>query len=384
MKKLTILLLFIIIGLFSCVSTKKPDAEITLSIDLSNTKPVKLSNFFCDSVEYIKLESPEEYLIGEVSRLEITDQYIFISDRYNSQSIFIFSRNGEFISQISALGNGPFEYDLLHDFFFDESEQEIVVVSLNGRIIFYDINGNGLRQSRLASLGGMYDLMGNHIFGSGFDSEYWLHIFNIDGSNEKKFVPIGKNRIGLNFKPYTNFSSREDSLLFLPSLGQTFYCYTNGKVFPKYEVNFGKNNIPIEKFNSTQDFMEFESIFRNNNYAFNIDRFYESSGYFHFSFEYKEKLCYAFYNRSTKEITVAINLINDINGIKYYGLMGNTDDGIIQTSWPLDIKERLEELKSKMSSEEWVTYCTKNGKLVQIAKCAEDTDNPVLIIYKYK
>jgi len=60
-------------------------------------------------IEIIPLETKAECLISKISKIEITDQYIFVKDDL-AKSVFMFDKNGHFIDKINAVGQGPGEY----------------------------------------------------------------------------------------------------------------------------------------------------------------------------------------------------------------------------------------------------------------------------------
>jgi len=379
---LTLFLLSLFV-LFSCISDDKPMIETIISIDLSNNEQLKLSQVFRDKIEYIALESPEEHLFKETSKVEIYNNLILIADYYTTSSLFVFNREGRFISQISPQGWGPCKDETLEDFYFDESNQEIGLFSHSGKLVIYDIIGNELRQKSLGVRAGKYQLMGDKIFLSGMDSDHWLHILHCNGTEVGKFIPVD-NKIGLGFGPYNSFSGTKDSVLFLPSLHQVIYCYTNGRVFPKYVIDFGQHNVPNQVWETSKNFDDYIIQCQENHYAWQINYFFETKGYLHFYYRFDKKSYFAFYNRATKEIYNSCDVLNDIDGIDYWGAMGQIEDGIIYARYPYYIKKNLEHIKSILSTEEWVEFQSKNKELCEIGIRAKNADNPILIIYTYK
>jgi len=373
----------ITLSLSYCTSDDKPLEDIVLEIDISRNNNLKLSSIFRKDAEYIPLESREGHLIGEISKIVISDNYILAADFYNTASVFIFDRSGRFISQISRLGEGPFEYDAMMDFYFNEIREEICVFSFSGKLIVYDISGKGLRNIPLSTRGVKYHVAGSKIFVTGMDSEYWLDVLSEDGTKEGEYIPI-KNFIGLEFAALINFSGTEDSVLFLPSLDQVFYCYTDCAVFPKYIIDFGINNIPDNIFNNCKHVEDFWLKCELNNYANTINEFAETKTHLHFSFTYGKKNGHVFYNRLNGDIKCAIDIENDIDGLHYWGIIGQVENGVIQRRWPAELKKNMQEIKSRLNPEEWNEYMTKNEHLFELAMESKEIDNPILIIYTYK
>lgn len=383
MKNFVFVLFIAIIGLLGCNVEEQLSPKTKILVDLSQIDELKLSKIFNSKAEYIPLESQENYLIGDVNKLILTDSFIVIADYYNTVSVFIFRRTGEFVSQISSQGNGPYEYSTIQDFYFDEDKMEVGIFSIDGKLIIYDIEGNGIEQVSIGLYAVKYQLMGDKIFVSGLDSEYWLHVLSGNASEETKYIPI-ENRVGLEYGPYNCFSGTPDSVLFLPNFQQVFYCYVDGAIFPKYEVDFGEYNIPSNVFDAYPHFDEFVEYCQINNYAHIIDKFSETDRYLHFTYSWGRELCHTFYNRNTKEVTNAVKIDNDIDGLNYYGLKGSFKNCIVHTKWPYLIKDELRKRKDDCKTEEWNYLLEMNPELHEIAREAKDTDNPVVIIYSYK
>ena len=77
------------------------------------TDDLDLSCILTDSIEIIKLNTSDECLIGEIKQVSFTDQFIFVSDPYVSQKIFMFDKNGKFVKNIGRQGGGPGEYSII-------------------------------------------------------------------------------------------------------------------------------------------------------------------------------------------------------------------------------------------------------------------------------
>ena len=114
------LILFILIGLFSC-QTKAPKAEeikeqiipevqYPIEIDFENNfkkiKELKLSEI-AKKIEYVKLENSTKCFVSRPQSVHVTDSFIFVAQY---RSMLQFDRQGKFIRKISKMGRGPKEY----------------------------------------------------------------------------------------------------------------------------------------------------------------------------------------------------------------------------------------------------------------------------------
>lgn len=112
MKKYTFFLLVIVIA--SCTGGNKKEqlnTDVkTIKIDWNNiSDAMDYSPMVEDSVLMFPLETTDDCLIGEVTKLIYQNNLIYIADN-TSRSIFVFDMSGKLKTKIHANGNGPGEY----------------------------------------------------------------------------------------------------------------------------------------------------------------------------------------------------------------------------------------------------------------------------------
>lgn len=89
-----------------------------------------------DSVSIISLETKEERLIGEVTKLSHQNNLIYIADNL-SKSIFVFDMSGKLQNKIHAVGNGPGEY--VNISYFTVHGNDMVILDHYARkLLFYE------------------------------------------------------------------------------------------------------------------------------------------------------------------------------------------------------------------------------------------------------
>lgn len=137
---------FSLLLVISSCSTKTEDTLKTIFVNDS----AYLSNISMEdwttAHSFLKLESPEEILIGEVSKLLVTDSFIFIFDR-KQMNIYSFDQEGNFKFAIKELNNDQGEqFEYLRDIAWDKYNKELLVVDSNAnKIYIYDNQGNYLK-----------------------------------------------------------------------------------------------------------------------------------------------------------------------------------------------------------------------------------------------
>jgi len=98
-----------------------------------------------DSIEYIELKTPDDIVITRIWKIIQVDEYLIIHARWY---VYLFHKNGQFIRQIGARGQGPGEYSNVTTIDFDRKRREIVI-SNSPQFLFYDLEGNFLRSNKV-------------------------------------------------------------------------------------------------------------------------------------------------------------------------------------------------------------------------------------------
>ena len=119
---------------------------------------------YIDSVAYVPLETTDDCLVGEVRNILFVNNKIFISDR---KTIFIFSRDGKYISKVSRLGRGHGEYPNLGYWDVNPTNDEINVYSNANKMVYvYTIRGDFLRSVEIEGIPRDFCVLpnGNYLF----------------------------------------------------------------------------------------------------------------------------------------------------------------------------------------------------------------------------
>lgn len=141
-----ILKLFLLLFLISNCKRDNKIAEFTypVSVRLSDcfrqqTSGIISLSKIADSISYLKLETLEESIIGNATRIKQVMDGFLINDR--TESLLKFDKEGKFIWKLSKQGRGPLEYEMLNpDLCIDEKLKEIFLPDRKN-IFIYDYNG---------------------------------------------------------------------------------------------------------------------------------------------------------------------------------------------------------------------------------------------------
>ncbi|WP_298063451.1 6-bladed beta-propeller [uncultured Rikenella sp.] len=124
------LLLLLISGMISC-GEKASDASggmacKTLRIDLDaiSEPELKISSFV-DSIQFIRLETTERCMVGQISRLFFIDSMIMAIDS-KAGTLLFFDNQGKYLRTFDKRGKGPGEYIRITCALYDSIRQQIV------------------------------------------------------------------------------------------------------------------------------------------------------------------------------------------------------------------------------------------------------------------
>lgn len=134
MFKNLILILVVFASTISCKNEKSPQ---NFSINLKQNLILK----FSDKLEIDKLfclnKQNRDFFISDVSKVVISDNYLFILDNYSTQNIFVFDKNGSFVKKLGFVRDGgPESYLKLIDLVIDESK---IIVIADAKVMFFDL-----------------------------------------------------------------------------------------------------------------------------------------------------------------------------------------------------------------------------------------------------
>ncbi|MCD6332672.1 MAG: 6-bladed beta-propeller, partial [Bacteroidales bacterium] len=245
-----VFILVLMYGLDSCTGSKVKN-NLVASIKVRPTEKPLLTSEFTDLIEIVPLEEKEESLLARVNKLLVYNGCFIIIDKVLSKAIYIFNRDGHYLTKINCLGKGPGEYTSIAD-----------VAIHKGMILLYD--GSMRRLLRFSLSGNFIDeknigLLANEIGSSGN-----LIVFNCWQYNElengSRFQPglIGYNETTGRFfqimeycknylkVPVTNgLYNKGDSLFLCSPVSDTIY-YISKVSTPILHIDFGQYSTPVD------------------------------------------------------------------------------------------------------------------------------------------
>jgi hypothetical protein len=376
-------ILIILLWLTQALSSQSPTL---ININPVSTPTGKLmAGDLVESMEYIPLETKDNCVIGRVACFDVSKNYILIYCT-QTKAVYLFRRNGRFISEISHYGDGPEEYIQLLGVFIDESKQELILCSFK-KHLFYNLSGNYLRKVNHLILHTPLWMYYNNKFLSGTPSGVLPGVFPIykiwtmdmkQDMASVRSVPVEHKTDGgviMTVNPaISSYLYEGKPHVRETALNDTVYVVENNNIAPKYILSTGKYGITPEE----KGIFDLELL----NKSVNVVSIAETKPYILFRYKYKRELYCAYYIKATGRI--------EYFDTKEEGIPNNYDGGL--DFWPV-----------KQINDEW--YCFYNAfdfvekssrhkalspiistassqKYKNLCKKLDPEDNPILVIAK--
>ena len=341
MKKHNLIWVVFVLIICACSSSQKgmESSVNTVSIDISNCEELDFRKFF-DSVKYVPLETNEDVLIGEITKMYLTNEHIIIFDQ-KTMKIFLFGIDGKFIRNIGKKGEGPDEYLFINDIQFDEKHMLILAHErFRNSIYTYDLSGNLLdkTQEALISFNSFSKTEEGFWVYSCFSNKnpehYNLMLLTSDLQSIKKQFFSQKEFVNVTFLP-TFMNDEHGRLFFYYPSSNIIYEISGTDVTPYLQVDFGNKTMPYDMINEMESIEEYDKLVSGQNYLGNISKCFINQDKIFFSFtesglgvvnnyncfyEIESKVGHIFKNpfMSSAKYPILTNLLYSTNNILVY------------------------------------------------------------------
>lgn len=389
MKKLSVLLLLV---LFSCKSDKQPEKENVLeamfTIDCSKSLPLELRlSDLCEDVELVPLEATDDFLVGEIEHLKYAYNHFFVLD--DSESLYVFDRNGRGRTILNHKGQGPREYldarslDLTTD-------SLICLLTYPPKLMYYTLEGSFVRELRLGFQGFELSLLSdgqaavyrNNVDCSEKSPSSLIEVVNLFHNVSKSYLPgysCMPHRMLPSFQQNRVFTETENGeTLFGDPLSNEIIGLDSTGVYVKYRLDFGRRNPDkymsarlSDPSSSVVDFVQKQFPV----YGFNSC--WENSHYMYVQYFDSGKLQSLLYDKKRNLSYKGGILMDDLTGCNPRFLKA-TDEFLVAYWTAGDIISLADYLQMTGKDKDI------NPQLAEMISIVEKTGNPVMGIYKFK
>lgn len=379
-RLLAIFAIFFIILLSTFRNSNTDFDKINLS-SISDISQIDLSNFV-DEVRYIPLETNKSNLLGYISKIIISDQFLYVRDNKN---LHLFSRDGKYISQVGVRGKGPGELMVIQDFCVDPSSGHIYILDGN-TIKIHNNHGNYIKDIPIEGDNpSQVDFTdGNLVIyydNSSGKTEYSYKLINTNGDlikrfpNKYKFETDGMVHVfyteSINYFFNGDLHCREIH-------SDTVFTFKNNEFIPKYIFNQGHGRLSPEVRGNGRYFNE------NGTDYIRISHIYETSSFIFISYWWKTQGYYLIKDKKDGEEFVfdpRNGIKNDIDGglnfIPQFSITQNNSEYLVMWADAFKIKNHIDdnEFINLISQ-----FPEKKIQLEQLAAEINEDDNPVVIL----
>jgi hypothetical protein len=369
--------------------------------EIIKTQHDVLLSEIAESVEFIQFENSPKALLGRISDIQLTKDYIFV--KHNGVKLLTqFTRDGKFIRHIGKLGRGPKEYALMRIFSLDEKNGLIYIhTNWTRKILVYNFKGEYVKTLKFKAVERGEVIRGRDSFLVSFGEP---HIGN------EPYVFIEHNQNGDTLQTTGNhiFWDKSETSQFMVGYwgrnvfyrsnnklhmkgwyNDTVYTYDDqNKIVPKFFIDLEDHKIPddlVFERKSTRP-MPAESYWVGVNESSNYI-FIRYGGHYNKKDKLQERAngC-VFFNKTTKEGIAlkeneTVGFINDINGGPDFKPLYSNDTIAFIDVTALDMKLYLDSDKFKKQP---VKFPEEKEKLVQLNKTLKEDENPFLMIARLK
>jgi hypothetical protein len=378
------ILVFVIICVtaYSCGNKTSSHKEV-IHIDIDeyiSDEPLVFSEIF-SGFHIIPLETSEDCIINQINNIKIIRDTIYVFDK-NAKSVFIFSKQGRFISKISRIGRGPGEFIQPSDFdvkrdailIFDYSSKKINAYDKIGNFI-YDLN----LKDRFSSFITTDDnVLAYKPFPAGNTSakdDYLLYQYNTDGKIIWKAVKYSDFLQGpkvIQSLDGGNFFMTENDIKFYMNFCTTIFSIKEQNIKPYIILNSVKHKLTKDDLKNYKIEEISTFITANPDKLSKISGYSENDNIAFIKFNIGVSEYYTFYYFKTQKISCNSRYMDDLTIIypNLFKISGNQLIAYIHSSRVSAFKELIVTEKVKV----------EDDLKSEILK-ATDFDNPILILY---
>jgi hypothetical protein len=392
--KQNIYILFLLLAMLACSEEGRifnADKILRIGVEESdiNKEYIGHASKLIDSVTYIPLETTQECLISEITKLIFADKFIYICDK-NTNSLYQFDINGRFVRQIGQIGQGSNEYIRINSFDVNKKNGNIsIYCEIKQSIFEYDYTGEHIKVEKIGLVISDFIYYKEHylfycswfpndkIFDKTFPVQYRLVSIH-DGKVNEQYLEYKYNEY-LSKTVYASSSNGlyeyNGNIMLIERATNTIYKIEHDTISPIYAVDFGKYNIPFDMFSPKASKAKIDELVNLN--LCSLSKFYETNDlmYIRYSISHYNRLvCNSIFLKKSKEmINIGPLWINDIDNIAMPSIIAATDDVLI----------------GYFEAPVFYNMVKNNNRdvskyLIELAKIGDESDNPIICVVNLK
>lgn len=358
-----------------------PDTDEETRVDFGSLKTIKSDEIISD-YEYIQLESSKTSLLGAINQVEVYNDHIYILDKNRTNTIFVFSKEGKFISKLEAKGNGPGEFIAPNSFKIDKKGNIYILDRSLNKLLKYNSDNFKFVESILLPEPSPLSFS---IIEDKCLFIYYYPLREKNKLNNKQIVIADKTgkiiQTLLDATPSSkilhgnsdNFYLYKEHLRMYPYFSNKIYELTNDSLINCYNLYWGGLTMPNEdlfiKSNNSGDIMK-EILTDSANWIRLI-----------YVYETEETLLLKYYIKQDFYLSYWNKLTNKVINTKVKNIIDNLDMG---NCFPLPIGVYGEKIIGVINPFDITPEKIKDEKLLKLLENTDEESNPILVLYQLK
>lgn len=247
------LLLSIVFSLFLCGCTQKQSE----SNESSGMETIPITDFetyngrfseFAEAVEMIPLEFTDESILGEIKKVVLSEDFIFVMERFNSAGIYTFDRSGKFLYRIGSRGQGPEECADVDDFSINEKDRLIYIYdSVRKKVFVFSFDNEFIKTIPMDYSATNMEYQDGLFYLYREDARYGVPLYSlvikdINGDLVEKYYPMSD----LPKSHDCVFCKRENDILFAQDMNDSVFVLSGEKLSPVYYIDYKDRSMAPE------------------------------------------------------------------------------------------------------------------------------------------
>ena len=260
----------LLILIFACQS-RSGDLP-TVGINPNNANKVTLEEAFPE-YRLVNISLPDSAYFGNIEQIKTNDKYLFLLDPFQSKTVTILDKNGDFVNQLNRVGQGPGEYASPYAFAVDRYTDQLLVYDREKfEILAYTIpNLEYVRSYRMNAYLMNFEVISESEVLMVRDDNKDSGILNGLELWSREFQPMERNlsdtRSAVIELSYASSIGRHGSeYLYMHPFTGIVSGVRRKELVPYFKADFGKKEIPEELY-EIEDAVRFENALENKKYA---------------------------------------------------------------------------------------------------------------------
>lgn len=304
MKSFVKLLLVSLLMFFGCNSPVNDSIETsslsTIKIKTDAEKQELKFSEIAQKVEFVPLETKEGLLISGVRNVFFNNKYLIL---YNTKNVWIFNREGNHLTTLETVGEGPGEFSYISNIKVNFEKKELYIIDFyKQKLLTFNINGTFKSEFKTGFF--VDDFLslddGKFVLFTSDPNENTIHHVNFYNSHTAKIYskhfPMNLKRLEfLNYWKNTNFFKWNGQIFFNLNPYDTIYSVSENSSLASFVCDYGKYNIPVSVYDKQfENILQFNNYIKPMNYAYNWDKFFLVNNSLYFTFSQNGKVIRAF------------------------------------------------------------------------------------------